>query len=378
MTFEFATAQRILFGPGRIAEAPGLLAALGHRPLLVCGARPDRVPAALRALAVEPCPVSGEPTFDAVRVALQAARAADVDVLVAVGGGSVLDFAKAVAMLLANGGDPLDYAEVIGAGRPITAPSLPLVAVPTTAGAGSEATRNAVLREPGRGLKVSLRSPLMLPTLALVDPELTRDLPPALTAATGMDALAQLIEPFLCNRAQPLTDALCRDGLPRVARALPRAFACGTDAAARSDLALGALLGGMALANAGLGAVHGFAAVLGGAYPAPHGAVCAALLGPVLAVNARALAAAGDTGRLDRLREVARLVTGQTNATTEDLVRWVSDLTRDLGIPGLSAYGVAADHHPELCRQAAQASSMKANPVVLADAELREILQRAG
>ena len=377
MTFEFATAQRILFGPGRVAETPALLAALGHRPLLVCGARPDRVPAALRALAVETCPVSGEPTFDAVRATLQAARAADVDVLVAVGGGSVIDFAKAVAMLLANGGDPLDYAEVIGAGRPIAAPSLPLIAVPTTAGAGSEATRNAVLREPGRGLKVSLRSPLMLPTVALVDPELTRDLPSALTAATGMDALAQLIEPFLCNRAQPLTDALCRDGLPRVARALPRAFACGTDAAARSDLALGALLGGMALANAGLGAVHGFAAVLGGAYPAPHGAVCAALLGPVLELNARALAAAGDTGRLARLREVARLVTGQMNATTEELVRWVTALTRDLGIPGLSAYGVAADHHPELCRQAAQASSMKANPVVLSDADLREILQRA-
>lgn len=378
MTFEFATAQRILFGPGRIAEAPGLLAALGHRPLLVCGARPDRVPAALRALAVETCPVSGEPTFDAVRAALQAARAADVDVLVAVGGGSVIDFAKAVAMLLANGGDPLDYAEVIGAGRPITAPSLPLVAVPTTAGAGSEATRNAVLREPGRGLKVSLRSPLMLPTVALVDPELTRDLPPALTAATGMDALAQLIEPFLCNRAQPLTDALCRDGLPRVARALPRAFACGTDAAARSDLALGALLGGMALANAGLGAVHGFAGPIGGRFDAPHGAVCAALLAPVTAANVSALRSrAPGSAALDRYAEVAQWLTGRPDATVDDLPPHLAERVAALGIRGLSVHGVTDREFPELIRQARSASSMKANPVELTESELGAVLSAA-
>jgi alcohol dehydrogenase class IV len=377
MTFEFATAQRILFGTGRVADVPGLISALGRRPLLVCGSNPARVPSLVTAATVGCWPVTGEPTFAGARAALAFARGLEADAVVAVGGGSVIDSAKALAMLLANGGDPLDYAEVIGAGRPITLPSRPLVAVPTTAGAGSEATRNAVLRDPERGLKVSLRSPFMLPAVAVVDPDLTRDLSPALTAATGMDALSQLIEPFLCCRANPMTDALCRDGLPRVARALPRAFRHGDDSDARADMALGALLGGMALANAGLGAVHGFAAVLGGAFTASHGAVCAALLAPVLEMNGRVLPETGPAECCARLDELARLLTGRQVATITDAVAWVRQLTSELGIPGLRAYGVTAADIPEICRQAAQASSMKANPVKLSDGRLREILAQA-
>ena len=377
MTFEFATAQRILFGCGRAAEAPALARAAGPRVLLVCGSDPARLPAPFLAASAEVLRTAGEPTFDGVRAGLELARASRIDAILAAGGGSTIDFGKALAMLLANGGDPMDYAEVIGAGTPVTRASIPLVAVPTTAGAGSEATRNAVLRDPARGLKVSLRSPLMLPVAAVVDPELTRGLPPALTAATGMDALSQLIEPFLCTRAQPVTDALCRDGIARVARALPRAFARGDDQDARADMALGALLGGIALANAGLGAVHGFAAVLGGMCDAPHGAVCAALLAPVLEANARALAAAGDGARLARLAEVARLLTGRPDADIGAAAAWLRALTGELGIPRLGRYGLATTHIPEICRQAAQASSMKANPVALDAAVLRDILSAA-
>jgi alcohol dehydrogenase class IV len=285
----------------------------------------------------------------------------------------VLDAGKAVAMLMANGGDPLDYAEVIGKGNPVRLPSLPCVAVPTTAGAGSEATRNAVLRSREHGVKVSLRSNRMMPAVALVDPELAYGLPPAVTAATGLDALSQVMEPFVSCRANAFTDMLCREGLVRIARSLPAAFADGRDLAARTDMALGALYGGMALANAGLGAVHGFAAPLGGMFDAPHGAVCAALLAPVMEANVRA----GGAPVRERYAEVARLVCGAADATAGDGVRWVRALTGALGIPGLRAYGVGEEHVEVLCERAAAASSMRGNPVVLDRETLRGVLRAA-
>jgi alcohol dehydrogenase class IV len=372
MNFDFATAQRIVFGAGRVSELPGLVSSLGTRLLLVTGAR-DRAASALKAAATFRVP--GEPTFDLVRAGTEAAREARCDVVVAIGGGSVLDAGKAIAMLLANGGDPLDYAEVIGPNRPILQPSAPLIAVPTTAGTGSEATRNAVLASPEHRVKVSLRSPLMLPRVALVDPELARDLPPALTAATGMDALSQLIEPFVSCRATPITDALCRDGIARAARALPRAVADGRDGEARADLALAALYSGIALANAGLGAVHGFAGPVGGAFAAPHGAVCAALLPGVFLRNFQALELSGDPfSRRWKFSETARLLTGRADATAADGARWLEELRQQLGIPGLAAYGVGAEHADDLVAQARKASSMKGNPVDLPDLTLREIL----
>ena len=225
--------------------------------------------------------VDGEPTIEDAR---RAAAHADVEIVVAIGGGSALDLGKAAAALIANGGDPLRYLEVIGEGRPLERPSLPCVAIPTTAGTGSEVTRNAVLGSPTHGVKASLRSPHMLPAVALVDPELTYDLPPALTASTGLDALTQLIEPFVSARANAFVDAICRDAIPRVIAALPKAFA--GDRAARADMAYASLCGGLALANAGLGAVHGFAGPIGGRFPAPHGAICAVLLPHVVAINA--------------------------------------------------------------------------------------------
>ena len=294
---------------------------MGSRALVVTG-RSDApsadVIASLHAsgLPLVRWPVDGEPTIASARAAVEAARQHRADVVVACGGGSAIDLGKAVAALLANPGDPLDYLEVVGRGQALTERSVPFIAVPTTAGTGAEVTRNAVLSVPEARQKVSLRSPLMLPALAVVDPELTLALPPALTASTGMDALTQLIEPYVSVKANPLTDAICLEGLPRVARALRRAVADGNDLDARTDMALGSLFGGLALANAALGAVHGFAAPIGGRFPAPHGAVCAALLPHVMRANVRALEARGGDGdRLDRFVRVARLLTGDPDAS---------------------------------------------------------------
>lgn len=382
MPFEFATAQRILFGAGSLKEIGPLAASLGRKPLVVTGASPDRAGRLLALLREAGLPAAvfsaaGEPSVNTVRTALAQADAEGTDLVIGFGGGSAMDTAKAVAALLANGGDPLEYLEVVGQGRPLVKPSVPLVAIPTTAGTGSEATRNAVLASPEHKVKVSLRSPLMLPRVALVDPELTYGLPPEITASTGLDALTQLVEPFLCNRPNPLVDGLCRDGIPRVSRSLRRACLDGYDTAAREDLSLASLEGGMALANARLGAVHGLAASLGGMFPAPHGATCARLLPRVLEVNHRALRErepGSDTQR--RMDSLGRLLTGQAPSAAK-AIAWVDGLCRDLRIPPLRSYGVTAADIPALVDRARVASSMQGNPVALTPAELSEILEKA-
>jgi len=384
--FEFATAGRVLFGSGRLRELGGLARGLGARALLVRGAsaraasRGETLQRLLDegGIAWVTCTVSGEPAVEDARRAASRARAERCDLVVACGGGAVLDLGKATAALLANPGDPLDYLEVIGAGRPLERPSAPVLAIPTTAGTGSEVTRNAVLGSPDQRVKASMRSPWMLPRVALVDPELTLDLPPAWTASTGMDALTQVLEPFLSRRAQPLTDALCRDGLARASRSLRRAFSHGRDLEAREDMALVSVFGGMALANAGLGVVHGFAAPLGGALGAPHGTLCAALLPHAAAVNLRALRSREpENPALPRFEEAARILTGSPTASADDGVRWLGELVRDLEIPGLGALGLAPEDFAEVARRAREASSFKANPVALDDDDLLEILQRA-
>ncbi|RPI12577.1 MAG: iron-containing alcohol dehydrogenase, partial [Acidobacteriales bacterium] len=287
MRFEFATATRIVFGPGTLREIAPAVREMGVRALPVTGSRPEI--ATGLGLDCVPYAVPGEPTVDLVRQGVQLAREERCDVVIGLGGGSAIDAAKAIAALVPNSGEPLDYLEVVGKGRALEKPSLPFIAVPTTAGTGSEVTRNAVLASPDHRVKASLRSPYMLARLAVVDPELTYDLPPAVTASTGLDALTQLIEPYVSSRANPMTDSLCVEGMRRAARSLPRAFADGRDGEARLDMSLASLFGGLALANAGLGAVHGFAAPIGGAFEAPHGAVCAALLPLVMDANIRAL-----------------------------------------------------------------------------------------
>jgi alcohol dehydrogenase class IV len=378
--FEFATAGRIIVGAGRAGELPGLLAGLGSRVLVCTGADISRHAGLLAGLELpaEVFPVATEPTVGLARAALAAARGHDADVVAAVGGGSVIDTGKAVAMLLGNGGDPLDYLEVIGAGQKITQPSVPCVAVPTTAGTGAEVTANAVLGAPAHGVKASLRSPSMLPRVALVDPELTVSCPPRVTAASGLDALTQCLEPFVSVRATPLTDGLARQGLSHAAAGLRAAYADGGDLQARTDMALCSLLGGISLANAKLGAVHGLAGVVGGTAEVPHGIACAALLAPVIEANVRALRSA-EPGHpaLARYTEAARLLTGDPAASIDDGIGWIRETVTLLGVPRLSTFGLAPGQAGDIAARALRSSSLQGNPVPLGQAVLRAVLLRA-
>jgi alcohol dehydrogenase class IV len=298
--------------------------------------------------------------------------------VIAFGGGSAIDAAKAIAAMLTNDGDLLDYLEVIGRGKALARPGAPFIAIPTTAGTGSEVTRNAVLASPENKVKVSLRSPFLLPKVALIDPELTHHLPPSISASTGLDALTQLIEAFVSARANPMTDAFCRDGIPRVASSLRGVFHDGQNATARQDMALAALFSGLALANAGLGAVHGFAGPIGGMFDAPHGAVCAALLPHVMEFNLRALRQRQPhSDALHRCQQVAQLLTGNAHATAEEGVAWVRRLVADLQIPGLGAYGMRAQDASEVSGKAEKSSSMKGNPLALTRDELTAIFEAA-
>jgi alcohol dehydrogenase class IV len=381
--FDFATAARIMVGAGRAAELPGVLAGLGSRVLVCTGANPARHAGLLAGLGLPAVvfPVAGEPTVDLARAGVAAAREHGAGVVAAIGGGSVIDTAKAVAMLLGNGGDPLDYLEVVGSGRPITRPAAPCVAVPTTAGTGAEVTANAVLAAPEHHLKASLRSPLMIPRVALVDPLLTVSCPPAVTAASGLDALTQCLEPFVSVRATPLTDGLAREGLRRAGAALRTAYADGQDTDARADMALCSLLGGMALANAKLGAVHGLAGVIGGTADVPHGVACASVLGPVIEANVRVLRsgppASPDRDPLGRYAEAARLLTDDPAASIEDGLAWIRETLARLEVPGLAAFGLGPQHADDIAAKALTSSSMQGNPVALTRADLAAILLRA-
>ena len=380
MTFEFATAGRVIFGAGRAAELPGVLAGLGSRVLVCTGADPARHAGLLAGLGLPATvfPVPGEPTIELARAGAGAAREHGADAVAAIGGGSVIDTAKAIAMLLGNGGDPLDYLEVVGSGRTITQPAVPCVAVPTTAGTGAEVTANAVLASPAHRVKASLRSPLMIPRVALVDPELTVSCPPPVTAASGLDALTQCLEPFVSVRANPLTNGLASEGLRRAAAGLRAAYADGNDLDARADMALCSLLGGIALANAKLGAVHGLAGVIGGTADVPHGMACAALLAPVIEANVQALRSGQpDHPALARYTEIARLLTGKPAASSEDGIAWIRETMTLLAVPGLAAFGIRPEHADDVADKASRSSSMHGNPVALSHSDLRTILLQA-
>ncbi len=383
MRFEFATASRILFGRGVSREIPSLVETEGKRPFVLTGADPSRAKELLddltrRGLQVQTHPIAEEPTTDTVWDAVARARRHQTDVVIGIGGGSPVDAGKAVAAMLTNPGELMDYLEVIGRGRAIAVSPAPYIAVPTTAGTGAEVTRNAVIGAKEKKVKVSMRSPLMLPSLAVVDPELTRTMPRETTADSGLDALTQLIEPFVSNRANPLTDSLCREGMTRAARSLRRAHRDGDDMEAREEMSLAGLFGGLALANAKLGAVHGFAGPIGGMFDAPHGAICAKLLTPVLETNVRALEErAPDSPSLTKLHQVGVLLTGDPGAKAADGARWIAHLCDDLSLRPLCTYGITEADVPAIVEKSKNASSMKGNPLPLTDRELADILHSA-
>jgi alcohol dehydrogenase class IV len=324
----------------------------------------------------------GEPHVGHVEQAVALARRDACDFVIGLGGGSAIDTAKAVAGLLTNGGGPLDYMEVIGKGQKLTRPAAPWLAIPTTAGTGAEATRNAVIGCAEKKFKASLRSPYLLASAALIDPQLAVDVPRHVTACSGMDALCQLIESYTSNQAQPICDALALEGIARAAQALPRVYENGQDLTAREDMALAAYLSGVTLANAGLGAVHGFAAPLGANLPIPHGAICAALLPHVMAANVESLLAASpEHPTLCRYAAIGKALVGRDDlpdtVAIEAGVQHVAESVERLGIPRLRPLGLTPERVPELVQLARKASSMRYNPVVLSDEALAAILHQA-
>lgn len=389
--FDFFCVGRIVFGRQAVNRIGELSVAFGRRALLVTNAgQPgdggviDRLAKLLNTSGVSMicCQQRGEPTVSDVERSLQTAKSADCDLVIGLGGGSAIDAAKAVAGLMTNPGSPLDYMEVVGQGQPLRQPAAPWIAVPTTAGTGAEATRNAVIGCPEKKFKASLRSEHLLAKLAVIDPELAVGAPPEVTAASGLDALCQLIESYTSNRAQPLTDALALQGVSLAATALPRVWDDGADLDARESMALAALFSGITLANAGLGAVHGFAAPLGANFPIPHGTVCAALLPHVVEANIAALAAeSGQHPYLERYAELGRRLTAHAALGREEALdacrRFLFDLVHRLRIPPLREFGFQPAHVPDLVALARKASSMRYNPVVLPDETLTQILTAA-
>jgi alcohol dehydrogenase class IV len=400
--FAFRTAGAIVFGRGardRVAEAAHRF---GRRVLLVTGARSlaaggelermsDRFSSA--GLAVATWTVAGEPDVDVVDRGAATAAASGAQVVVAVGGGSVLDAAKAIAAVATSGGSAIDYLEDLpgAGGRALEAPPLPVVAVPTTAGTGSEVTRNAVVRVPQAALKRSMRDDRMLPAFAIVDPDLSATAPPGVAVAAALDALTHLVESYASLGAQPTTDLFALEGARRAASALRELAArieedpAGGQAApgARDaalwnvwdELALASLWGGMALANAGLGAVHGLAAPLGGRCAIPHGAACAALLAPTVRANVVALRARSpEAPALARYGVLARAI-----SASDDPLRLADDLDvlrRRLGARPLDAFGARPDDVSAVVA-GARGGSMKNNPIALTDVELASILGAA-
>jgi alcohol dehydrogenase class IV len=381
--FSFATASRIIFGKGSVSEVPSLIEPYGRRVFIVMGISIEQVAPLLDKLEIRQIEhalffVTGEPTVSMVSQAIEKARAFQPQVIIGIGGGSAIDTGKAVAALYTNPGKVTDYLEVIGAGKSLSQKPLPYFAVPTTAGTGSEVTKNAVLLSEEHHVKVSLRHEWMIPAVAVIDPQLTYSLPAKVTAATGMDAITQLIEPFVSLKANLFVDALCRQGLKMGAPSLLKAVRNGSDEQARKAMSFAALCGGLALANAGLGAVHGFAGVIGGMFPAPHGAVCARLLPIVMQANIKALQQrAPDSPALAKYQEIAVLLTGNPEASLQQGSDWLFKLNQQLAIEPLKVYGIKSVDFHMIVNQAQKASSMKSNPIVLTEDELSHVLELA-
>ena len=378
MHFEFGTASRIVFEPGSISRVPEIVKGFGTKVLVVTGRDTGRAAgllASLEASGVRTAvfSVPGEPTLEMVRRGAQQARDG-FPAVIGFGGGSAMDAAKAIGVLATNSGEPLDYLEVIGRGRSFENAPLTVIAIPTTAGTGAEVTRNAVLGSTEHRVKASLRGPFLLPRVAVIDPDLTLNLPPDVTAYGGLDTLTQLLEAFVSVKASPFADLFCLEGLDRVRTSLPVAYRQPGQREARQEMAFCSLLSGLALANAGLGIVHGFAAPLGGMLDAPHGAICAAVLPHAVAANVRTLRRLGSGNEgLERFRKAARILTGTGDAQPEDCASFARQICGELGVRSLRAWGLGADQIPVLVEQVEKANSTKGNPIVLNREEITEI-----
>ena len=383
MKSEFITVGKIIFGFDQIAQFPHLVEDWGKRAFLVrgksqaYGARFYQI-LGLTKKDITEFSVSHEPEAETIIQAVQLARENQCDFVIGFGGGSVIDTGKAVAAMLNNAGELLDYLEVVGKGQPLRNKSKPYIAIPTTAGTGSEVTKNAVVSVPDKHVKVSMRSNFMLPDIALIDPQFTLGLSREVTATSGMDAFIQVVEPYVCNTPNAMVDMFCRDAIGRAAKSLPMVVENGNDVEARINMSWVSLMGGLSLANAKLGAVHGFAGPIGGMFDAPHGAVCAALMPAVMRVNSELIKERECCENIyDRYSEVARWVTGRENASVEDGVRWFEELNTKLNILQLSSFGIKREDFPSIVEKAGQSSSMKGNPVNLTGNDMNRMLELA-
>jgi alcohol dehydrogenase class IV len=383
MSFEFVTSDRIVFGNGSLAKAGEIGRRFGAKAFLVCGSGSVSLDGLLGVLedagiVWNVFRVGHEPDVPTIQAGLEQAKAFGAAFVIGFGGGSAIDSAKAITAMLTNPGELMDYMEVVGGAQKIPNPPAPMIALPTTAGTGTEVTRNAVIASPAHHVKVSMRSAMMIPTVAIVDPELTYSMPPGVTASTGMDALTQVIEGYVSARANPLTDGIAGEGIRRGARSLLAAYQDGQNANAREDMALTSLFGGLVLANAGLGAVHGFAGPIGGMFKAPHGAICASLLPPVVKYNVLALKETkGQEDMIQRFRQAAVWLTGDPAAGVDDGVAWLAELTAALNIPGLHAIGIEKADFPRIIEKSKMSSSMQKNPIKLDESTLEAILTEA-
>ncbi len=383
MKFEFFAPTRIIFGAGAMSSSLLEISKMGSRALLVTGSRPERFESIIKTLSdcgmsVHVFSLGKEPDIQTVCEARALAKRTACELVISVGGGSAIDTGKAVSALVTNDGEITDYLEVVGKGLPITNRPVPFVAVPTTAGTGAEVTRNAVIGVPERRVKVSMRSPLMIPSLAVIDPLLGLSVSPQVTAAVGLDALTQLIEPYVSNQANFITDTLCKEGISRAAESLASAVKNTNDLHARENMCIAALFGGLALANAKLGAVHGLAGPIGGMFDAPHGEICGILLPYVMeAVIKAAKERAPSNVIIDRYDDIARILTKNSKASAIDGANWVSTLTQDFSLPKLSAFGIADKNIDVIVDQAVCSSSMKGSPIELTKLELKNILIQA-
>ncbi|MEW5942339.1 MAG: iron-containing alcohol dehydrogenase [Pseudomonadota bacterium] len=388
--FLISRLPRVEFGPGMFDRLPSILLRFGRRVLVVTGGKSFRetarwswLVAAMqqRGIAWQELRVAGEPSPQLVDEAVQRFRGTEIEVVLGIGGGSVLDAAKAIAGLLGPGNSVMDHLEGVGPERPYAGPATPYIAVPTTAGTGSEATKNAVLSVRGKGgFKKSFRDEQLVPQYAVVDPDLLATCPPELIAANGMDAFTQLLESYVSARANPFTDALALSGLAAVRDGLVAWYDSGDGAPqGREKMAYAALLSGMTLAQAGLGSVHGLAAPLGAFFPVPHGVACGTLVAAASRANIEAMEQREPANpALEKYARAGRLVAGEPGlgdaqartALLEALAEWV----RCLRLPGLGAYGMEAADIASVVANC-RGSSMKTNPIVLTDAEVGGILR---
>jgi alcohol dehydrogenase class IV len=383
MQFEFSTASKIIFGSGMFTSVGEIVKRLGKKTLIVCGA-PQYLLTKLKKLLDEESIVytiyhtAGEPTINSIQDTLATIGQTTYASIIGIGGGSAIDTAKTISAMLTNPGDLTEYLEVIGFNKPLKFPTLPLIAIPTTAGTGSEVTKNAVIGIPTHRVKVSLRSDYLLPKISLIDPELTLSLPKNHTATTGLDALTQLIEAYTCLNPSPMIDPICIEGITRAARSFIKAYDDGDDLIARENMSLASLFSGIALANVKLGVVHGLAGVIGDITNAPHGAICASLLSTAMTVNITAIRnRMPNHPVLERYTKVGKVLTNDPSATAENASLWVRNFCHHVKIQPLKSLGLAESDFDDLIERTQQSSSMKGNPIILFNDEIRTILQNS-